>query len=73
MAAAQTGDRTAYETLLRDCVPFIASLAHRQGVPSDRTDDVVQEVLLTVHRARASNRTLVDAPTAAAADCQSLM
>ncbi len=54
MAAAQTGDRTAYETLLRDCVPFIASLAHRQGVPSNRTDDVVQEVLLTVHRARAT-------------------
>ena len=54
MAAAQTGDRTAYETLLRDCVPFIASLARRQGVPSDRTDDVVQEVLLTVHRARAT-------------------
>ena len=54
MAAAQMGDRTAYETLLRDCVPFIASLARRQGVPSDRTDDVVQEVLLTVHRARAT-------------------
>jgi RNA polymerase sigma-70 factor (ECF subfamily) len=54
MAAAQTGDRTAYETLLRDCVPFIASLARRKGVPSDRTDDVVQEVLLTVHRARAT-------------------
>jgi len=54
MAAAQMGDRTAYETLLRDCVPFIASLARRRGVPSDRTDDVVQEVLLTVHRARAT-------------------
>ena len=54
MAAAQMGDRTAYQTLLRDCVPFVASLARRQGVPSDRTDDVVQEVLLTVHRARAT-------------------
>jgi len=54
MAAAQAGDRVAYETLLRDCVPFIAGLARRRGVPPDRADDVVQEVLLTVHRARAT-------------------
>lgn len=54
MAAAQAGDRVAYETLLRDCVPFIAGLARRQGVPPESTDDVVQEVLLTVHRARAT-------------------
>jgi len=54
MAAAQAGDRVAYETLLRDCVPFIVSIVRRQGVPSDRVDDVVQEALLTVHRARAT-------------------
>ncbi len=54
MAATQAGDRTAYETLLRDCVSFIAGIARRQGVPSDRVDDVVQEALLTVHRARAT-------------------
>ena len=54
MAAAQAGDRVAYETLLRDCVSFIVGLARRQGVPPDRIDDVVQEVLLTVHRARAA-------------------
>jgi RNA polymerase sigma-70 factor (ECF subfamily) len=54
MAAAQAGDRVAYETLLRDCVPLIVGLARRQGVPLDRIDDVVQEVLLTVHRARAA-------------------
>jgi RNA polymerase sigma-70 factor (ECF subfamily) len=54
MAAAQTGDRVAYETLLRDCVSFVVGLARRQGVPADRIDDVVQEVLLTVHRARAT-------------------
>ena len=54
MAAAQKGDRVIYEKLLRDCVPFIASLAHRRGVPPDRVDDVVQEVLLTIHRARAT-------------------
>ncbi len=52
MAAAQAGDRTAYETLLRDCVPIIRSVARRQGVMGDYVDDVVQEVLLTIHRAR---------------------
>ena len=54
MAAAQTGDRAAYETLLRDCVSFIVSVARRQGVPAGRIDDVVQEVLLTAHRALAT-------------------
>lgn len=52
MGAAQAGDRAAYEALLRDCVPFIAMVASRQGVPPDRRDDVVQDVLLTIHRAR---------------------
>jgi RNA polymerase sigma-70 factor (ECF subfamily) len=52
MAAAQAGDRAAYETLLRDCVPLIRIFAARQGVPADHLDDVVQDVLLTIHRAR---------------------
>ena len=54
MAAAQAGDATAYATLLRDCVPLIKQAARRQGVSSDRIDDVVQDVLLTIHRARAT-------------------
>jgi RNA polymerase sigma-70 factor (ECF subfamily) len=52
MAVAQAGDRNAYERLLRECVPVILRVARRQGVPASRLDDVVQEVLLTVHRAR---------------------
>jgi RNA polymerase sigma factor (sigma-70 family) len=52
MAAAQAGDRSAYERLLRDCIPFIEMVARRQGVPIDRVDDVVQETLLSIHRAR---------------------
>ena len=43
MAAAQGGDRAAYERLLRQCVPFVAAIARRRGVPPDRSDDVVQE------------------------------
>jgi RNA polymerase sigma factor (sigma-70 family) len=52
MAAAQAGDKIAYETLLRDSVPLIKAIARRQGVSADHVDDVVQEVLLTIHRAR---------------------
>jgi hypothetical protein len=52
MAAAQVGDRVAYERLLHDCIPLIKRVARGQGVPFDCIDDVVQETLLTVHQAR---------------------
>jgi RNA polymerase sigma-70 factor (ECF subfamily) len=52
MAAAQAGDRAAYAALLRDCVPVVEAVARRQGVPPSRVDDVVQDMLLTVHRVR---------------------
>jgi RNA polymerase sigma-70 factor (ECF subfamily) len=52
MAAAQAGDRVAYEALLRDCVPLIRAVAMRRGVAADYVEDVVQDVLLTIHRAR---------------------
>ncbi|ACA15869.1 RNA polymerase, sigma-24 subunit, ECF subfamily [Methylobacterium sp. 4-46] len=54
MAAAQGGDARAYRTLLRDCVPVIAAVARAQGVPASAVDDIVQETLLTLHRARAT-------------------
>ena len=46
------GDKTAYETLLRDCIPFIKQVARGQGVRADCIDDIVQETLITIHRAR---------------------
>jgi len=52
MAAAQAGDGAAYEALLRDCIPVIKTVAKRRGVAADHVDDVVQDVLLTIHRAR---------------------
>ena len=52
MAAAQAGDRAAYAALLQDCVPIVQAVARQQGVPPSRVDDVVQDVLLTVHRVR---------------------
>jgi RNA polymerase sigma factor (sigma-70 family) len=54
MAAAQAGDATAYAELLRECVPIVAAVARRCGVPADRVDDAIQDVLLTIHRARAT-------------------
>jgi RNA polymerase sigma-70 factor (ECF subfamily) len=54
MVAAQSGDARAYQALLRACVPVAAATARRQGIPPDRLDDVVQDVLLTIHRARAT-------------------
>ena len=52
MAAAQGGDRRAYERLLADSVALIRAAARRRGVAFDHLDDVVQETLLTVHRVR---------------------
>ncbi|HET9415572.1 MAG TPA: RNA polymerase sigma factor, partial [Pseudolabrys sp.] len=52
MARAQAGDSVAYQTLLRDCIPVIKAIARRRGVALDHVDDVVQDVLLTIHRAR---------------------
>jgi RNA polymerase sigma-70 factor (ECF subfamily) len=51
MRAAQDGDRAAYERLLRDSVPFIRAIVARQH-RGERIEDIVQDVLLTVHRVR---------------------
>lgn len=52
MSAAQGGDRLAYEGLLRDSAPIIRRVARRSGAVGDRVEDVVQDVLITVHRVR---------------------
>lgn len=53
MAAAQDGDTKSYERLLREIVPLVRTIAaRRHGRHPDRLEDVVQDVLLTVHRVR---------------------
>lgn len=52
MAAAQGGDRLAYEHVLADSVALITRVATGCGVPFHARDDVVQETLITVHRVR---------------------
>ena len=52
MARAQDGDRAAYRRLLEDITPYLRSLAARHRVLSGELEDVVQDMLLTVHAVR---------------------
>lgn len=52
MRSAQDGDRPAYEALLKACLPRIRRRLQRRGVGPELVDDVIQDVLLTIHRAR---------------------
>ncbi|SCC30800.1 RNA polymerase sigma-70 factor, ECF subfamily [Kosakonia oryzendophytica] len=52
MALAQSGDQQVYTRLLKALVPVIRSLARRQIADDILLEDVVQDVLLTVHRVR---------------------
>src|SRR5664279_522556 len=52
MRAAQAGDAQSYDSLLRAILPFIRSLVRRYDRTGERVEDVVQEVLLTIHRVR---------------------
>ncbi|WP_373322367.1 sigma-70 family RNA polymerase sigma factor [Methylobacterium thuringiense] len=54
MTAAQAGDAEAYRDLLRACMPVIAAAARAKGIRGEAVEDVVQDTLMTVHRARAS-------------------
>jgi len=52
MAAAQRGDRAAYELLLTALLPPLRAFVRRRGVEASEVEDVVQEILLSIHRAR---------------------
>jgi RNA polymerase sigma-70 factor, ECF subfamily len=52
MAAAQAGDGAAYARLLRAVVPFVRTIVRHHHRAPDRAEDVVQDVLLCVHRVR---------------------
>jgi RNA polymerase sigma-70 factor (ECF subfamily) len=54
MRAAQDGEASAYAKLLRQITPFIRALARRRLRDDDVIEDAVQDVLLTLHRARGS-------------------
>jgi len=52
MARAQAGDQVAYRRLLEDVTPYLRSLAARHAMLVGEVEDVVQDVLLTVHAIR---------------------
>jgi RNA polymerase sigma factor (sigma-70 family) len=52
MARAQDGDGAAYRRLLEEITPYVRSLASRQHRDSNDIEDVVQDVLLTIHAIR---------------------
>jgi RNA polymerase sigma factor (sigma-70 family) len=52
MARAQAGDRQAYTQLLQTLVPVIRAIVRKQVDDAVLVEDVIQEVLLTVHRIR---------------------
>lgn len=53
MAAAQTGDRQAYRTLLAEAHRWLQRYLARKVAPA-QVDDLVQDVLLSLHAKRAS-------------------
>lgn len=52
MAAAQDGDQRAYATLLQAVTPYLRAQARRYIRSTADVEDVVQEILLTIHRVR---------------------
>lgn len=56
MKRVQAGDPDAYEDLLDDLVPRVRRLVHRQRgfLDPEDVDDLVQDILLSVHAARGT-------------------
>jgi RNA polymerase sigma-70 factor (ECF subfamily) len=52
MVAAQAGDGTAYDRLLRGVTPFVRALARRHCRNPADLEELVQDTLLTLHRVR---------------------
>jgi RNA polymerase sigma-70 factor (ECF subfamily) len=56
MVDAQGGDSASYETLLRELLPYVRGLVHRRLFARENVEDVVQNVFLSLHRARHTYR-----------------
>ncbi len=56
MAAAQDGDAEAYRALLEEILPMLRAMVRARVFDAAAADDVVQNVLLSVHRARHTYR-----------------
>jgi RNA polymerase sigma-70 factor (ECF subfamily) len=56
MVAAQDGDSASYEKLLRELMPYVRGIVQRRLFDSGAVEDVVQNVFMSVHRARHTYR-----------------
>lgn len=54
MGLAQAGDGAAYKQLLENVTPYLRALTTRRLPALSDVEDVVQDILLTVHRIRAT-------------------
>ena len=52
MAAAQNGDAAAYAALLSSLLPLLRAFVRGRGVDGSEVEDVVQEIVILIHRAR---------------------
>jgi len=52
MAAAQSGQSRAYDTLLRECLPLLRAICRRRIQNAAEAEDAVQDTLLTLHQVR---------------------
>jgi RNA polymerase sigma-70 factor (ECF subfamily) len=56
MTLAQAGDAAAYEKLLLELLPHLRGFVRRRMTDTESAEDVVQNVLLSLHRARHTYR-----------------
>ncbi len=52
MKASQLGDSTSYKQLLTEITPFIKSYLYKKIFQKEAVEDVAQEVLMAIHKAR---------------------
>ena len=56
MVAAQAGETPAYEKLLAELIPYLRRFVQRRLLNAAAAEDVVQNVLISIHRARVTYR-----------------
>lgn len=54
MVAAQGGDQRAYQKLLAEITPLLQNFVRKRLYNPNEVDDVVQDILLAMHRVRAT-------------------
>ena len=56
MVAAQAGETPAYEKLVAELIPYLRRFVQRRLLNAAAAEDVVQNILISIHRARGTFR-----------------